>query len=392
MSSKHICFIYIPGFLISFLQGFVLLLIPLFAVDLGVSWLGVGLLLTLKSVGTLIINIPASLLVAKCGERKPMLLASICIACVCLALANAHSFLTLATLMLLLGMGVGGWMLGQHTLLSALKQRKERGRSLSLIATYQKVGMFLGPVLAGLLAEYFSYQLAFYLVAILAVISALLIMVSPIRVPRTDQQLSSKQFFMQLPTLLRSRQSTLVYASVFSGTLKFVRSARQLLVPLWGHHIGLSAAEIGLAFSLSGFLDTVLIYFGGHVSDQFGRKYSGGACMALLATSLCLLPLATDFWAFLIVALIAGIGNGIGGGIIMTLGADLAPDDSRALFIGTWRLTNDIFGAISPVLIGVLGSSISLASSSFISGGLGMFGLGILLFRTNDTLQIESKR
>ena len=38
------------------------------------------------------------------------------------------------------------------------------------------------------------------------------------------------------------------------------------------------------------------------------------------------------------VALLLGFGNGLGSGIVMTLGADFAPARGRAEFLGVWRL------------------------------------------------------
>ncbi len=385
-------FIYLPSFFVSLMHGFILLIIPLYAVDQGSSWLGAGLLFTLKSAGTLIINAPASIWITKYGRRKPMRLALICITGVCVAFSLTLPFYMQAILMALFGASIGLWMLGQHVLLSAFKRINRRGRSLSLIATTQRLGMLLGPFMAGLLIEYFSYAFAFYFAAALMFFATAVVCLSPVFSKATEKpslpedSQTSKQLYIELAALIRRGHTAFLYSSLFAGVLKFVRTARQVLIPLWGYHIGLSVADIGLVFSLSTAADVVLIYFGGNIADKRGRKFTGGVCIALLAASLILLPMSVGFWSFLAVSLMAGVGNGIGGGIIMTLGADLAPKKARAMFIGTWRLSNDLYGVVSPVLIGFLASVVSLAFSSFISGTLGLLGLGVLLFKTSETL------
>ena len=52
-----------------------------------------------------------------------------------------------------------------------------------------------------------------------------------------------------------------------------------------------------------------------------------------------------------VVVLIA-LGNGLGSGIVMTLGADAAPVEGRAQFLGGWRLCGDIGGSGGALLVG----------------------------------------
>ena len=43
-----------------------------------------------------------------------------------------------------------------------------------------------------------------------------------------------------------------------------------------------------------------------------------------------------------------GLGNGISAGVVMTLGADVAPAESRTQFLGGWRLCADLGNAGGP--------------------------------------------
>ena len=53
----------------------------------------------------------------------------------------------------------------------------------------------------------------------------------------------------------------------------------------------------------------------------------------------------------LIAALVIGFGNGIGSGMIMTLGADYSPAVGRAHFLGVWRLMSDLGSTGGPALL-----------------------------------------
>ena len=71
-----------------------------------------------------------------------------------------------------------------------------------------------------------------------------------------------------------------------------------------------------------------------------------------MAIACLLLPLtdsAPGRWP-LVMALIAA-GNGLGAGIVMTLGADASPDEGRSQFLGAWRLCGDIGNTGGPLLV-----------------------------------------
>ena len=50
-----------------------------------------------------------------------------------------------------------------------------------------------------------------------------------------------------------------------------IRAARQVVLPLWGQHLGLSPTAISVIFGISGGIDMLLFYPAGKVMDRFGR-------------------------------------------------------------------------------------------------------------------------
>jgi len=80
------------------------------------------------------------------------------------------------------------------------------------------------------------------------------------------------------------------------------------------------------------------------------------------------MPLAHSAATLLIAALILGFGNGIGSGMIMTLGADYSPTAGRAHFLGVWRLMSDLGSTSGPALISGATALISLAAGIFCTG------------------------
>jgi hypothetical protein len=69
---------------------------------------------------------------------------------------------------------------------------------------------------------------------------------------------------------------------------------------------------------------------------------------------------------------VIGFGNGIGSGMVMTIGADHSPRHGRAHFLGVWRLLSDIGGSCGPALLSLLTALLSL--------GAGIAATGLLAF------------
>ena len=87
---------------------------------------------------------------------------------------------------------------------------------------------------------------------------------------------------------------------------------------------GLSVSAIGLAYSLGTVVDIAMFYPSGVLADRWGRKWSAVPSMTLYALGLALLPLANGFYSLVAVAVLLGFANGIGTGVVMIIGADLA--------------------------------------------------------------------
>ena len=114
-----------------------------------------------------------------------------------------------------------------------------------------------------------------------------------------------------------------------AASLSAVRSARQVVLPLWGVSIGLDAQTIALVVGISGAIDFALFYASGQVMDRFGRLWAALPAMILMGAGFLALAFTHDLpqaamW-FAMFAAVLGVGNGLSSGILLTLGADVAP-------------------------------------------------------------------
>ena len=115
-----------------------------------------------------------------------------------------------------------------------------------------------------------------------------------------------------------------------------------------------------------------VFYPAGKVMDQRGRIWVALPSTLLMGLSLMIMPFTSGLTTFLIASMFVGLGNGIGSGIIMTLGADASPRSGRAGFLGIWRMLSDIGASGGPVLLSAIAALTSLAAGVMVIGSLGL--------------------
>jgi MFS family permease len=163
-----------------------------------------------------------------------------------------------------------------------------------------------------------------------------------------------------------------------AASLSAIRSARQVVLPLWGVSIGLDAQTIALVVGVSGAIDFALFYASGQVMDRFGRLWAALPAMLLMGLGFIALSFTHDLqqsalW-FAMFAAVLGVGNGLSSGILLTLGADVAPKTDPAPFLGSWRTLTDAGGAVSPLIVSAIAAAASLAVATGVVGVIGLVG------------------
>ena len=94
----------------------------------------------------------------------------------------------------------------------------------------------------------------------------------------------------------------------------------------------------------------------------------------LLGLGLLALPLTTTLAGVAALALLMGVGNGLGSGIVMTLGADAAPAAGRAPFLGVWRLLSLVGHNGASLVVGAVAAVATIGVASVAVGLLTLAG------------------
>ena len=101
---------------------------------------------------------------------------------------------------------------------------------------------------------------------------------------------------------------------------------------------------------------------------------------------LAAMSLVDSYTWLIMVAVAAGIANGLSTGIVMTLGTDLAPAAERGEFLGLWRLMTDFGTASGPIVVSAVVAVAPLSSAALVVSGLSALGVLVVVFGLRETL------
>jgi MFS family permease len=264
-----------------------------------------------------------------------------------------------------------------------------RGRSVALLGGIFRLGRFAGPAIGGSVAAAFGLRAPFLLSGIA---TSMALVVVAIFVPGEETQptksIRARRHGDYLSAALKAQFRTLATAGTGQFFAQMIRGGRSVIIPLYGARvIGLDAQAIGFVISISAAIDMFLFYPTGMIMDQLGRKFAIVPSFSLQAIGMALVPLTGTFEGLLIAASVVGVGNGLGSGTMLTLGADLAPDGPRGRFLGVWRLIGDGGSMSGPLVTGAVADLVSLSAAALAMSAAGLTAATIFALFVPETLR-----
>jgi MFS family permease len=375
---------FLPTILFSIGEGAIIPIIPVVANGLGADIAGAALVSAMIVVGELLGDIPAGALVARIGERTAMIGASVLSIVGVLISVLAPNPWVLGLGILLIGIATAVFALARHAFMTSFVPPVYRARALSTLGGTFRFGYLVGPfVTAGVIQATGSAANAFWihLAACLAAIIVLIALHDPEDAVTTRPGPAAREAEAADRGLFRTitaNRRVLATLGTGSALVAALRASRNVILPLWAVSIGIDEATMAIIIGSAAALDFGLFYAGGWIMDRFGRLWTAVPSMIGLGLSHLLLAFTHDVphaavW-FAAVAGLLSLSNGIGAGILMTLGADLADPARPAPFLGAWRFTNDTGAAVAPLLIWGVTAAASLPIAAGIMGVLGLAG------------------
>ncbi len=268
-----------------------------------------------------------------------------------------------------MGIADGLWTFGREIAGIDLARQDQRGRVLSGFHGVHNIGLALGPLLGGLLAEAAGFRAAFLAYAACAAISVPLGFSgyesrpprAAARKPETRAPagIAPRQRLHRLGALFKEIQPDLrpTFVVLVLATLtSFVyRTTLQSMLPLYAtSRLGLSPSEIGLLFSIMGIFVFIMILPAGYIIDKVGRKWATVPSTGIPALVFIFIPFSESFFQLAVLVSLMGVANGLSLGSIATSTYDVVPASARGRLQAVRRTIAETGAVGAPLLGGFL--------------------------------------
>lgn len=350
--------------------------LALVARDLGASVSVAALFVALAALAEFVCSVPVGVFVDRVGERVALVVGGLLEVAAGLIGWWAPSLWVLAIAVVILGPAGGVFIVARQSFLGHVAPPHQRARAMSTLGGVARIGWFVGPLLAAPLITAWGARAAFLVLLVGGLGSAAVTWWSmDLPAPHHDRPDGSPApVTPPLRRTVRRHARVLVTLGIGVLTIGLARSSRVAIVPLWAEHIGLDAAQVSVLMGLAMGIEALLFYPAGWVMDRFGRVWVAVPVAVGFGLALACVPLTTTYAALAAVVVAMAVANGMGSGIVMTLGADAAPAVGRAGFLGVWRLISLVGANGAALLVAAIAAVAGLAPASVTVGILSLAG------------------
>ncbi|GAA4616054.1 MFS transporter [Saccharopolyspora hordei] len=367
-----------PTLLFATGEGAIIPMIPLIAADQGAGLGMQGLIAALLMVGELVGDVPSGVLVQRLGERTAMITAAVVSVLGLLGCYFSPNPWVFGASVFVVGLATAVFALARHAFITTTVPVRYRARALSVLGGLFRAGYFIGPFLAALVLLVTPDERAVFLLHIAFALATVVLLLCTADLGTGPGDGSEQAHQGLVATLVRHR-GVLLRMGTCAALIGGLRASRMVVLPLVAVATGLPSSTTAVIIGVAGGIDFALSYSSGQIMDRFGRLWAAVPSMVGLGVGHLLLFVVSDVPTFAAVAVLLALANGTSSGILMTLGADLAPQPGPAPFLGAWRFTADFGQAVGPVTVSGLTALLGVGLAGAGMGVLGLLGAGMLL-------------
>ena len=380
----------VPSLLFAAGLGAIMPVLVLGALSLGASSAFAAAIVGIMGAVSLLATVPAGILIDRLGDFRAMVVATtfaivIVAGIVAAFLWDAPGSLLIYTIALMLFAPVSDvWNLARQAVVAEVMPSAHLAKAMTALGGSMRVGNLVGPIIgAGLMLVFPIWSV--FVFAGVAGLLAIIVMALPIaRIPDyghshsdgsatagsttasadTDTVTERTDSPAEPPRRARLdvRWNAVVLVGISIVTLTVARSAQPVVIQLWGVSIGLHESQISLLIAFGAGLELVFMFLGAYIKDRLGRVATLVACLTIFGAGFIAMVTMPTLTGMIVSVGIMAVGNGLGAGVNMTIGADLSPRIGRARFLGIWAIFNNGGKLAGPSVIALV---IAIASLRF---------------------------
>lgn len=357
-------------------------ILPLYALEFGVSYTAAGALITGFAVARLMFSVIGGVAGDRWGARRVTVFGTALLAVSSVTAALAPNYGILLASRFIEGVGSAIFATTAFQYLLQVTPRDRLGRATAAFQTGLLSGVAIGPLAGGFLAEVGDFRTPFWVYAGLAagvsVAAWFLIEDLPSR------GTSARQVLNAAVRLVRSRAFTTLMVVGFA--MMFMRSgARVTLLPLYAEQsLGLGPGDIGVLLSVSALTNLLIVNPAGRFVDTVGRKPVALVGLVTAAVATAAYGIFDSFVGLLIVSMAFGITAGLASIAPPAMVGDLAPEGVEGSAVGVYRMAGDLGFVVGPLALGAIADTGAFEAGFFVTGAI-MLAAAALLAMVPET-------
>ncbi|AQP45763.1 MFS transporter [Tessaracoccus flavus] len=231
-----------------------------------------------------------------------------------------------------------GWNLARQAVVAEAVPAAMRGKAMTALGGTMRAGNLVGPLCGALLLWRFPLWSVFAFAVVTALLATVLLFIPALNSRFDAQTQRNKAARSPEELTARVRWGAVTVAGIAITTLAVLRVGQPILIALSGVHLGWTESQISLMVDVGAAVELVLMFPGGYFKDVLGRSPVLIACLLIYGAGFLLAPLWPTTAGFVVAVVVMSVGNGLGAGINMTIGADLSPATGRARFLSIWAM------------------------------------------------------
>ncbi|RXZ80818.1 MFS transporter [Paenibacillaceae bacterium] len=339
--------------------------ISLFAAELGADTFEIGMLASTYALLPLILAIPIGKAADRLSDRLPILLG---ITAASAGIAIPYLFPYLASLYVsqaLVGISLIAVMITLQKVIGHMSVSANRDQHFGWLTVSVALSGVAGPIVGGMLVQYYSYGTAFAAAAASGLLPFLLSFALPVRSrseihPREQEKTDSALSLLRIP-MLRKALAT-------SALVLYSRDVYIAYFPLFASQFGMSVSTIGWIIGVQALMMVIVRLFLSRLTAKFGREIVLWGSIALAGCAFLLVPLSHEIVLCGFVSALMGAGLGCGQPLSMTTTYNASPPHRTGEVLGLRLAFNRLTQMIAPLFFGLVGAWAGIVAVFYVSG------------------------
>jgi MFS family permease len=350
-------------------------MLPLYLTSIDINPAVLGLMFSVGMVGLALGESSGGWLADKIGIKLPMLIGTFLCAPLVLSFVFAHNTALIFVVFFFWGIfraavfGPGRGYIGTHVPVS------HRATFMAIYATAMAISRGMGTFTSGFVVDAWGYPWVFYLATGVAIFGGLLVLAglrvrnfrnSPqATIPDTDEPATKPlDLYRQGNFITQCIVAALYFTAI--GVLPF-------LSLLASQVAGLTAAQVGILFTVSAVVSAVFLIPMGRLADRQNKKIMMALGLLITAMSLAGIAFSRSFAALAAYQVLGSLGGSMFGPAAVALLSENVPSGRQNTAMGIYGGSEDAGMIIGSALGGLLWSSLGPTSTFLIAGTAAAF-------------------